>query len=602
LNYPFCALIGQEKAVKAVELNLVCPAIGGLLLSGEKGTGKSTLLRGAADLCGEQSVVNLPLHSGEEGLFGSLKIEKALKEGLCDYEPGVLSRAHNQILYIDEVNLLLPSRLSMVTQIATTGFYHLEREGMSRIVPSRFTLFASMNPEEGELETSDLDRFGLFVSLEGEQDVAKRASIVRNRLAFDRDPRAFTALYRKERETRKEKIQKARNQLPQVGIGEEILHFAASLCREAGLEGNRGDLVLIHTARALAVLDGRDRVLREDIQEASAYVFPHRIKEKRQEEISPPDTPKEKEPHKPLPPPPEERQDESGQGGRGEERHFSAKGHFDFPLPQSGSKPSRISKKRREGKKNCRDRGNRGPTILIRQADGKSKNYAIAATIRAAAPYKKRRQSEGQRLVVKSEDLRIRVRRKKKERLIFFLVDASGSMGAAGRMAETKGAVLSLLRQSYVNRDRVAMMAFRRDRAEMLLHPTRSVEFAKKELEELPVGGATPLALALAKAHDYIKGQLSRDPSLEPHMVVLSDGRGNAKPGDNRAEEALGEKARAIGQENYPVMLIDTEKGWVRLGKAEELARSLGAAYFRLDDYRSDKVANTIENYIKNRG
>lgn len=278
LCYPFAAIVGQESAKKALMLNLINPRIGGVLLSGEKGTAKSTIVRGVAQLGGKQ-VVDLPLNATEDMLVGSIDFEATVRNGVRSFAGGVLARAHGNILYVDEINLLADNMAAAITTAASAGENRVEREGISARHDCSFILVGTMNPEEGGLRPQLLDKFGLYVGVAGEHDPKLRVEIIRRRLAYERDPAGFLMAYQTETERLQKTLQKAVALLPAVTVDENVRCIAAKLAVQAFCEGNRAELLLSETASAIAAMDGRKHVTVGDIKEAAEYVLPHRRRE-----------------------------------------------------------------------------------------------------------------------------------------------------------------------------------------------------------------------------------------------------------------------------------------------------------------------------------
>ncbi len=277
--FPFTAVLGQEKIKNALIWNLVNPAIGGVLIAGEKGTAKSTLVRGMAVLCKDKKLIELPLNITEDRLVGAIDFQKAMKGGENALDAGLLKDAHENILYVDEVNLLSDYIVDVLLETSGTKLNIVEREGISCSHASDFILIGSMNQEEGQLRSQFLDRFGLYVEAEGETDLSLRVEIMRRRLAFEDNPLEFIGQYREETRALSEKIQTARTFLPKVEITRDNLLFAAYLSSQANCVGHRGELAVIETARAIAALDARTNLTAEDITDASIYALPHRMKQ-----------------------------------------------------------------------------------------------------------------------------------------------------------------------------------------------------------------------------------------------------------------------------------------------------------------------------------
>ena len=277
--FPFTAVLGQENIKKALIWNLVNPAVGGVLIAGEKGTAKSTLVRGMAVFLKDRKIVELPLNVTEDRLVGAIDFQRAMKGGENVLDPGILKEADGNILYVDEVNLLSDYIVDVLLETTGTKLNIVEREGISCSHSSDFILVGSMNQEEGQLRSQFLDRFGLYVEAEGEKDLALRVEIMERRLAFEQDPLRFIQRYQEETQVLSEKIQEARLFLPEVEISRENLMFAAYLSSQSNCVGHRGELAVIEAARAIAALDRRAKIEPEDILEAAALALVHRMKE-----------------------------------------------------------------------------------------------------------------------------------------------------------------------------------------------------------------------------------------------------------------------------------------------------------------------------------
>ncbi|GGQ24677.1 putative cobaltochelatase [Streptomyces roseolilacinus] len=309
-RYPFTAVVGMDDLRLALLLNAVSPAVGGVLVRGEKGTAKSTAVRALAELLPEVPVVpgcrfscdpaapdpdcpdgpheagagvprparmvELPVGASEDRLVGSLDIERALAEGVKAFEPGLLAQAHRGILYVDEVNLLGDFLVDHLLDAAAMGASHVEREGVSVRHAARFLLVGTMNPEEGELRPQLLDRFGLTVEVAASRDPEQRVEVVRRRLAYDDDPAGFAARWAGEEAALRERIAAARALLPQVRLGDDALRQIAATCAAFEVDGMRADIVMARTATALAAWAGRTGVTVDDVRQAALLALPHR--------------------------------------------------------------------------------------------------------------------------------------------------------------------------------------------------------------------------------------------------------------------------------------------------------------------------------------
>ncbi|BBB89416.1 ATP-binding protein [Methylomusa anaerophila] len=324
MNYPFAAIVGQESMKKGLMLNVINPRLSGILIRGEKGTAKSTAVRALAELlpeidvvadcpyhcdpdqplmycpqCHERvekgeklprskrpmKVVNLPVSATEDRVVGTLDIEHAIKHGEKKFEPGVLAEANRGILYVDEVNLLDDHIVDVLLDAAAMGVNTVEREGVSFSHPAQFILVGTMNPEEGELRPQLLDRFGLCVTIEGIADTAKRVDVIKRRTAFEENQEAFAAQWEEEQSKLRDKIAAAQNLLAAVSHDDDVLFNIADIAIQMGVDGHRADLVMLKAAKALAALNGRDKVERSDVSEVVELALMHRMRKKPFQEI-----------------------------------------------------------------------------------------------------------------------------------------------------------------------------------------------------------------------------------------------------------------------------------------------------------------------------
>ncbi|MCK5813545.1 MAG: AAA family ATPase [Cocleimonas sp.] len=275
-HYPFTAVIGQDSLKTALLLVASDPALGGVLLSGNRGTAKSTLARSLADLLDDRSFVNCPLGVSEDRLLGSLDVEHALANGQLKFSAGLFAQAHEGVLYVDEINLLPDHLVDLLLDVCASGINYLERDGISHQHPAQFILIGSMNPEEGTLRPQLLDRFGLFIEIKNNPDLQQRLDIVEARLSFDADPINFCRQYAEEQTAVKQLVQTARQMLQQVIVSPKCKLEIARRCLEAGVEGVRADLALFRAARANTALRGDNKMLLADIDAVAALVLAHR--------------------------------------------------------------------------------------------------------------------------------------------------------------------------------------------------------------------------------------------------------------------------------------------------------------------------------------
>ena len=624
-RYPLTAVVGQEHARRALSIALINPRAGGLLISGTRGTAKSVLVRAAAPFTPAGKITELPLGASEDMIFGTIDMETALQKGERRLRHGLLHRARNTFLYMDEVNLLREDILSTVLKCAEDGSFRLERDGLSFTEEVSYTPVGTMDPAEGTLRPALLDSFGMFVTMEEEGDAAQRSEIAARVLAYERDSASFRASYAAQEEAFGTMISRARALLPCVEVPSAILHFAAACAARACCVGNHAEIYLVEAARAIAALAGRSFVMPADVEAAAEFVLVHRMSRPQEEQQPPPDdgNAPEQERHE-MPDAPQESpppQDDGGaeashespsenepqnspQDGEDdssppEEAHADGDDRVAAPLENIMARLSLLSMTMRAqgGKSGKRD------IVQTHTADGRCLHtelprsgarldLALSATLRAAAPYQRARQGT-QTVVIRPEDVHVWVRAKRSAANILFLVDASGSMGARERMRMVKGAILALLQEAYQKRDCVGLIAFRRDRAETLLPMTRSVELAEKQLRDLPTGGRTPLAEGLACALQTLR-ELERRGSEKTVLVLITDGRTNtARDGDDGVQRAL-RAAEEIAGTQALTLVLDTERGVPRVGAAPEIARRMEARYYTLEQLSAEGVLEIV--------
>ncbi|MCK9440531.1 MAG: putative cobaltochelatase [Methanothrix sp.] len=653
---PFTAIVGQDDMKFSLILNAINPRIGGVLIRGDKGTAKSTAVRALADLleniqvvedcpfncdpgnpedmcdlCFEKNqasrikgidkktpVIDLPLGATEDRVVGSLNVERAIKEGIKALEPGILAACNRGILYIDEVNLLDDHVADVLLDSAAMGVNIVEREGVSVAHPSKFILVGTMNPEEGEIRPQLLDRFGLQVSVVGIDDVDQRMQIAKMAEAFDADPDAFMEMSQKGQAELKEKISQARKILRKAVMSDDLLRSIASTCIDLGVKTHRAEIVITRTAKTIAAFDGRIEVNQEDVKKAMELALAHRMrsrpfepptlnKDKLEKSMSQ-NQPEHKHQHqnpqqqKKNEQPPQEPDDQKDanqtQAAKPQEQVFEIGTPIDTRAIDMPRKRDRIARRKTSGRRmNTLALRNRGRYLRQRMPQ-EGKDIAIDATIRAAAPYQKVRFGPNA-IQVKSEDIREKERVGKTSAVVLFVVDASGSMGANQRMESAKGAVLSLLMDSYQKRDKIGMVAFKGKDAELILPPCSSVDLALSRLRELPTGGKTPLSAGLSKAMQLLQGELRKDEETKLMMVLISDGRANVGMGGKIKDELMeiSERARHLG---IHTIVIDTEVVEssfmdMRLGYCHEIAEKCAGKYYPISGLSPEALYSIVD-------
>ena len=278
-DYPLSAIVGQDDMKLALCLISVQPAIGGVLIYGERGTAKTTAVRALPGLLGgDTRVIELPLNASEDRVVGTLQLGTLMKSGEREFVPGLMAEADGNILYVDEINLLEDSIVDLLLDAAATGVCRVEREGMSLRYPARFVLIGTMNPEEGTLRPQLLDRFGLSVKVSGSLGRGERLELIRRHAAFEHDPAAFVGEWQGQEDLLARRIRQARAMYPDVIIPDDAMELAVGLCAEFEVDGYRGDITMMRAARAAAALEGRTSVTEDDVLLAARFVLPHRLK------------------------------------------------------------------------------------------------------------------------------------------------------------------------------------------------------------------------------------------------------------------------------------------------------------------------------------
>ncbi len=569
MYFPFTAIVGQEKAKLALLCNAVNPAIGGVLLSGDKGTGKSTMVRALADVlpeievvkdcpfncnpknefemceaCVEKKnngeieivrkkmrVVDLPLSVTVDRLVGTIDIQKALKEGIKALQPGILAEANRNILYIDEVNLLDDYIADILLDSAAMGWNVIEREGVSLKHPSRFILVGSMNPEEGELRPQILDRFGLFVDIEASDNIEERIEIVKRVEEFQADPLTFRKRYERQQKELRESVEKARKIVNRVEVNDELLKLLAKTIIENGIKTHRAEIVTVKTTKAIAALDGRKKATLEDLKKAMELALPHRIKLKPFEQpssLTPPhhhshsQSPlQEKSENEKKNEHTKQTQNQNSEAKGNGERQFEA---VDVNLNISSNRGRNERDKAVRGSKDERATvvGYPHGYPVSNTIPSKSEQLCdidLVATIRAAASNFRNEIDDG--------DIRVRVRKMRVPRLTVLMLDSSGSMAAMRRISIAKGIAKKIIENSYVKRDSLALVAFRGYNAEILVPPTRRYADVMNALQSVKTGGRTPLSSALQTLLMLTKIFRMKNKNSVVKCILISDGKAN---------------------------------------------------------------------------
>jgi magnesium chelatase subunit D len=676
--YPFSAIVGQGEMKLALILNVIDPLIGGILIMGHRGTGKSTAVRALADLlpsisvvsecayrcdpkdekslcaeCKEKTasgarrkpelaaiaVVELPLGATEDRVCGTIDIERALTEGVKSFEPGLLARANRGFLYIDEVNLLEDHLVDLLLDVAVTGRNKVERESISIEHPARFVLIGSGNPEEGELRPQLLDRFGLHVEVKTEGDLNQRVAIIERREAFDRASEAFRLSFAPEQEQLRDRITQARKHFANVKVERALLNRIAQLCSDLKVDGHRGELTIMRASRALAAFELRKKVTDKDVKTVAVMSLRHRLRRDALEETGTSDrieqalekvfseTSKTRDGDGQINDNSSVNTPQQGNGQRAKgssgvsSRTSDGAGDLDrnsseeLPSPPATGNKSRnlrlsdvLRKPESAGKSRFQSRDvkaiidpRRGRYARSVSFKTDSARIALDATLRALAASSRRASNLSVHDTTRSnrfsrslpDALRFKLFKRKQGTLFIFALDTSGSM-ALNRIAQAKGVILKLLRQSYLNRDSVAIVAFRGKSALVSLQPSRSILRARRVLDSLSMGGSTPLSAGLVCTLELVKRVGDRHGEIR--VLLFTDGHANValrgNPGGNserieRQKMIEGEMIQ-VGVEfkkaRVNLVVVDTQSGFGSDVDARRVAEILRARLVRLHE------------------
>lgn len=548
--FPFSAVIGQQPFKLALILAAINPAIGGVLVSGPRGCAKSTLVRALADLRDHAPFVTLPLGASEEMLIGSLDLQQALNDKQVSFRPGLLAKADQGVLYVDEVNLLADGLVDLLLDVAASGQNIVERDGISHAHDARFMLIGTMNPDEGELREQLKDRFGLMVQLSNQYSVEERVAVVQARDSFDRDPSGYIHSYDDQQQALQQRIQQASEQLDSVECPQAIYLAIATRCDAANVDGLRADIVWYRAAATHAAWRGSKQVENIDVDAVEEMVLAHRRQN---------DSPK---PQPPQSPPPYQRPPSAPRNEQAPEHQTEGDwGGMASPQQQQSLATSvelpgqRVSK---SGLAGTLDGGKRAGMQLGAGRKGQltTDRPDWFRSFVEALPHWPPRQ-----LVAKQERTGVLW-------LHLVLLDTSASTLQQQWFAQAKGVVLDIAKRAYLNREQLAIIGFGNDEQQTLLAKVRAPKELNQLLDTVPAAGGTPLRQAITHAVAYLTGLLRQQPQLQCTTYLITDGRSRDQLHDIQLP---GES-----------ILVDTEQSQVKRGRGEELAAQLNAQYLSL--------------------
>ncbi|MFW9972546.1 MAG: ATP-binding protein [Candidatus Odinarchaeota archaeon] len=731
INFPFTAILGQDKMKMGLVLNVIDPQIGGILLTGQQGTGKSTAVRSLVELmpqieiikgcefsCDPNSdiynlcqnciakkekgkidtefrdmlLVNLPLGVTEDMVCGSLSIDKVLTEGIRALHPGLLAKANRGILYVDEINLLQDHIVDVLLDSAASGVNIIEREGISVSHPSRFVLVGSMNPEEGDLRPQIADRLGLEVTIKAPRDSELRAEITKRVIEFDDNPKLFIKKYESEQEKLRNKIINARKILKEVQIPGTVYEFVSKLVNELEIFSQRADITFIRCARAHAALDNRKTIIEEDLNVAMDLVFEHRIqslhyemtpkeikakiaevygkikeayentkvllpnretegplkhsdkpqKEFKRQSVDPDkvDIPESKEQKLPSPKYPDNQKRNPRPAGGWKVKNIPLDEDIKFFEAKNGSLPFvyKMEKKMTSILDNIRrdrkisDYGGRGIGRRIKISSSQKGRYisyrtpireepkgiALDATIRNYLKNSVYNQTEIDfPLHFNKYDLMDKIYEYRAPLALFFVLDSSASMYYV--IKQMTDVILSLHREGYRKRDKIALIVFRGKKAVILQRPTVNFKTAVNKLKKLEGKSYTPMAAALKKVSELIKTEKLKDRNIIPIVFICSDCGANisVKYPDLIAQvetdytlitKELKELTKKLSKQNIHLVVLEPKKSYathalgVHTYSAEQIKRNFkkfgNAQIYKFDKYNPNSLVLELKKIL----
>lgn len=539
--FPFTAIQGQDAFKKALILVLIDPTLGGVLAVGDRGAGKTTLIRSLADLMTEAQThfpfINLPIGATEDRLLGHVNVERLINQKQEQILSGLLAQADRGILYVDEINLLNDYLMDVLLDASSSGSYHLEREGLSQRFDSRFILIGSMNPEEGSLRPQLRDRFGFSVAVNASQRAEDRVKIIQNRLAFDQNPEAFISTHRPAQEQLKAQIIKARKQLEKVQVSRENLEQSVAIALSHQVEGLRADILLAKAARALAAFHNRLEVTEEDLNEVAPLVLQHRSNS--------PDKPQ----NKPSP-----------QNNQPQEAPQNASNPN--PAPQMEPVKPSTSLSLKGGK--------------VSTVNGVHEELIVGKTHRSEAPAATEKTDVRKTVTQYVATDRLEIKKKyeaiKAWPKVVFLIDSSGSMIKDQAISYVKGLVNKTIQQDW--KTGFAIIAIHHSKAQTLLSFSREAHKIEEVLSRLPIGGKTNMIAGF----DQLSRLLNPTQRLNTQVFIMTDGRFNTGTSGDVLDETIRlglQQLRGFSS----VTVVDSEQGLVRLGLARVFAQKIGGHY-----------------------
>jgi len=608
---PFSAVVGMDGAKKALMCACVDDDIVGVLIKGPTGTAKSVLVRSFANLLPDKDIISIPQNITDEQLFGGLDIEDAIVSGKSNVKGGTLQRADGNILYLDNANLFDRRILNSVLECVGSENVLVEREGVSSEYDLKTTVIATMDPAEQPLPDSIADRFEMCVQSYSLDNAEDRNSLVSSNLEFDSSSDEFSERYMKEDRETLTRIANGRKILRDVKIKDEDLEKIAQVCIDLNVRGHRADISVARVSRALAALDGRTAISDDDIKEASVLCLLHRRRENVKEKKNAKPEEKKETPKKngaavkvvvadgtdgiaaSEDNTAERYCPEAVSDGPGHaagvctvgEIISAVTGRLDHIDEIEAVRLHRIAGAGRRKDIVVNKRSGRYRGFMIPK--GRTNDPAFDATVRAAAPYQRSRNDKGLSISIEPQDIREKIRVKRDSCSFLFAVDVSGSLVETGMMNDIKNGVKAMLMESYVQRDRVALMTFRTGEIKVSVPFTRSVEGICDTLDDTAAGDGTPIGAALLLIRDYLTNYLRKNKEEKCYVIMMTDGETTDPVIRGDPVRELKKITKVMKIPNTEWVIVDSGRTVGRINHAHELAEMLEARYIRLEDLRS---------------
>ena len=550
-NFPFTAICGQDDFKLALLLCMIDPTLGGVLALGDKGTGKTTTVRGLQSLMknieSDFPFVNLPIGATEDRVLGSVHLETLINEKKLEVQKGLLSKAHQGILYIDEINLLNDYLMDVLLDASSSGGYFLERDTISQWLDSRFCLVGTMNPEEGDLRPQLLDRFGLSVTIKTPTDKKIRMEIVNRRLDFDRDSNAFCSQFENEEKQLSKMIASAKEQLSSIYVSEEIKENIADICISHQVEGLRADILLIKASCAFAAFDHCTEVTAMHLNKVTPLVLNHRAKYF-------PENKQKKE---------NEKENSNSNEKGNENENIENNGSSDYLSQATATEQFlKIQIPKIESKKGLLFKNQ------LLQKNSQHSFGTVTTRIDVLSSVKEYLINQKFKVHYKKAVAQSKIH-------LVFLIDSSSSMVKNQQISFIKGLISETLHQFKNKKLMLSAVALQNGTATVVLKLTQNIENFIAQIQQLRSGGKTNLKAGLSLVHQLLK---SKTPQEETVFYVLTDGKINKGETENPFAEAVS-YFKTYLRISKSTTIIDTEKGFVKLALAKKLAVEMNVNY-----------------------